>query len=380
MGWFDKILRLSDPVGGRVLSNQLGLNDSGGGMPRGIGRKAQRKIDLYNEFIRQGVGLQEQLAPRLNALERQQQTYGAETLAQNYRDIIAPVSNQLSVEANRMQRGADLADLQQFGPGYTQALLSAENADPRMVQRKAYEDQLMQSAMQQFGLGSDMDPIELRRVQQQARGNRSSLGFGQGSQNDLLQEALATALHGEDLRNMRTNRALQTLGSVGPRPGMGDASLAVLGRPAQSLGFAQGAYSQSASRMAAPFGAEPTYGSDLLNAYYADIFSKRNQNAANRASTNALIGSAIGSVGQIGGAAGVAAMCWMAREVFGADNPKWLQFRTWMLTMAPEWLRELYLEVGEAGAKFLRENPRYKPGVREWMEGRIAELEKLQMN
>jgi len=34
-------------------------------------------------------------------------------------------------------------------------------------------------------------------------------------------------------------------------------------------------------------------------------------------------------------------ICWVAREVYGADNPRWLEFRTWLLTQAPAWFRDL---------------------------------------
>jgi hypothetical protein len=64
----------------------------------------------------------------------------------------------------------------------------------------------------------------------------------------------------------------------------------------------------------------------------------------------------------------------VAREVFGPDNPKWLDFREWLLTRAPERLRELYLKHGPALAARLREQPELKPRIREFMEAKIASL------
>lgn len=250
MGFFDDILSMSDPVGGPMVADSLGLNKK---HKKNWRKKAQKKIDLYNQFIRGGVDLQEELQPRLLALERGKQTDAASLLAQIYKDTLGPASRELSAQANTAQRTADLADFQHLAPGYTEGRLAAENADPRVVQHKAYEDQLLKEAMAQFGLGADMDPTELRKAQQMSRANRSGLGFGQGSENDLLQEALALVTHGEDLRSLRTGNALTALGAT--RIDTGDPLLAVLGRPSSSLPFAQGAASQAGSRLQ-PFNAE----------------------------------------------------------------------------------------------------------------------------
>lgn len=75
-----------------------------------------------------------------------------------------------------------------------------------------------------------------------------------------------------------------------------------------------------------------------------------------------------------GDVAGAAMMCWVAREVFGADNPKWLLFRHWMKTRAPQWFVNLYLKHGEAFAKWISNKPILKYVIRGWMEGRIATL------
>jgi hypothetical protein len=66
-----------------------------------------------------------------------------------------------------------------------------------------------------------------------------------------------------------------------------------------------------------------------------------------------------------------AAACWAAREVFGVDNPKWRQFRAWLLVKAPRKLREWYLQHGAKWAARLHANPAAKPAVRRWMEKRI---------
>ncbi len=60
--------------------------------------------------------------------------------------------------------------------------------------------------------------------------------------------------------------------------------------------------------------------------------------------------------------------CWVAREVYGADNPQWLVFRDWMLNSAPAWLRGLYGRYGERFARFISDKPRIKSIIRKGMD------------
>ena len=61
-------------------------------------------------------------------------------------------------------------------------------------------------------------------------------------------------------------------------------------------------------------------------------------------------------------------MCWVAREVYGADNPDWLRFRHYMLTRAPLWLFKLYARKGEAWAGAVRRKPWLKRVIRPVMD------------
>ena len=63
--------------------------------------------------------------------------------------------------------------------------------------------------------------------------------------------------------------------------------------------------------------------------------------------------------------------CWVAREVYGADNPQWLLFREWMLSDSPSWFRNLYISKGEAFANWLSSHNWLKPMIRRWMDSRI---------
>ncbi len=74
-------------------------------------------------------------------------------------------------------------------------------------------------------------------------------------------------------------------------------------------------------------------------------------------------------------AAGAMMGCWVAREVLGTDTPKWMIFRHWLFTSAPEWFRKLYLKHGEKFALWIHNKPILKSIIRVWMESRIETLE-----
>ena len=78
-----------------------------------------------------------------------------------------------------------------------------------------------------------------------------------------------------------------------------------------------------------------------------------------------------GGLGTLG--AGIAgAFCWVAREVYGAHNPAWLDFRQWMFSSAPRWFFKLYLTFGERFANFISNKPRLKARIRLWMDSKIG--------
>ena len=85
-----------------------------------------------------------------------------------------------------------------------------------------------------------------------------------------------------------------------------------------------------------------------------------------------------GGMGQQGGGMGQqggGGFCWVAREVYGHSNPKWLVFRHWLQTQAPRWLHDLYGAHGEAFAAWLHDKPAAKSAVRMLMDHAIAEAQ-----
>ncbi len=70
--------------------------------------------------------------------------------------------------------------------------------------------------------------------------------------------------------------------------------------------------------------------------------------------------------------------CWVAREVYGAENPQWLLFRAWMLTEAPAWLREAYVAHGEEFAAWIHDKPLVKAALKTLMD-RVVERYEAEM-
>ena len=78
-----------------------------------------------------------------------------------------------------------------------------------------------------------------------------------------------------------------------------------------------------------------------------------------------------GGMGGGMGGGGMGGMCWVAREVYGTENPKWLYFRSWLLSDAPDWLVSLYQEHGEDFALWIHDKPALKDGIRVLMDRAI---------
>lgn len=68
------------------------------------------------------------------------------------------------------------------------------------------------------------------------------------------------------------------------------------------------------------------------------------------------------------GATALGGLCWVAREVYGEDDPRWVQFRTWLLTDAPAAFRRAYIRHGEAFAKVVKRLPVLKRVLRPLMD------------
>jgi len=86
------------------------------------------------------------------------------------------------------------------------------------------------------------------------------------------------------------------------------------------------------------------------------------------------VGGLLGGAGTFAmGAAKLAPfLCWVAREVYGEDDPRWLEYRDKMLAHGSDELVSAYAEHGPAFAEHIRHNPAMKAQVREAMDMVLA--------
>ena len=139
-----------------------------------------------------------------------------------------------------------------------------------------------------------------------------------------------------------------------------------------------------------PLGAYPAdvYGTNV-NAQLARDIAQKNYEAAVKAAelsgaaqksaaTTSLGGDVLGAV-LPNILKSIPFICWVAREVYGEENPKWMQFRDWLFRHAPSWFFNLYLEHGEKVAAWLKRHPWAKRPIRIWMDSRIRSMEKRKL-
>jgi hypothetical protein len=79
-----------------------------------------------------------------------------------------------------------------------------------------------------------------------------------------------------------------------------------------------------------------------------------------------------GGMGGMGGGMGGGGFCWVAREVYGPHDPRWLAFRGWLSTDAPAWLQAAYGTHGEWFADWLHDKPAAKWAVRQALDACLA--------
>lgn len=208
---------------------------------------------------------------------------------------------------------------------------------------------------EQLELGSEMSPIDIRRISQEVGAGQSARGFGQGSNRDRFEQAVALAMQSEQLRQQRLGNAMNLLGitrSVSP----------------DTMGAVNSGLGGQFTSQLFPLAEDIT--SLNYNAKLDRARAVENANSAERGGFRQFVGQVVGGAMGMGGAA----MCWVAREVYGADNPRWQLFRYWLLTQAPGWFRKLYRIYGPAFARWIADKPRLKTIIRHWMDARIESL------
>ncbi len=301
--------------------------------------KREREIGLGSQLLGQSTNMRNTRLGLSASLLGQSEGMDAQRRAEQMQKQQFGASNLSQAEGMAAQRRAEQLQLQQFGTstlGQVNAM-GAQRAD-QQLQRQQFGSQMLGQA----------EAMSAQRQQQQLQ--QQQLGaniFGQGlqSQDQRLQAAF----------NMNRNIS-------------GDLGSVILGRPSSSMAQSNATLGQGANLAA---------NQDLLfqdnKGLELGMFQSQQETAVNSANAQAAAAQSSGAMSAIGSlaGAGLGMICWVAREVYGEHDPKWKQFRAWVLEDAPTWFVNLYVKYGERFAAFISNKPILKSIIRKWMNTKI---------
>jgi hypothetical protein len=358
--------------------------------------QAQAQVELYPQMESLQLGTVGKIRNNLNNdYTRQAKGIIDTTLQQG--------ATQLSATGNRINA---LGDLQ--GNVAMQAQRRAM-AGPSSIEQSIYDQ-----AASDLSLGRSLNAEEQRNASQSARGAYSARGLGVGS-GAAAAEILNRAAYGDARYQQRLGNAQaanQTMEQG--MQGRQNAAAGLLGQTANLYGQAGGAFQNAASlgfgganalvnldpyQRALGIGVQLGSGIQGNNGQMiGNAFNQAGQMAGNVASFNvnrqdslynsamnnnaaitgsqnaanaAMWGAGIGAVGTLGGAA---MLCYVAREVYGVENPAWLEFRNWLLTRGSYRRVTRYAEHGPRIAAYISTRPGWKAKLRKWMDACRAQL------
>jgi hypothetical protein len=328
-------------------SRNLGLGSQLLGQSFGMG---QQRLGTGAQFVGQEFGMGQQ---RLGT--------GAQLLGQEFgmgqqRTGTAAqlLSQRFGMGQQRLGTGAQLLG-QEFGIGQ-QRLGTASNIYGQDLSR----DQANAAMQQQTALANQQAAMSGRGMDLQGL-----LGLGQLQQSQQ-QGNRAYAMNLVNARQATSSDPFAAiLGRTSGAPGMGSqAAQFTAGLAGQQLG---------------PNLFDPNAGINLAlqnqanqSNYQSNIYGAQAGFAGAKAQARgAMIGGAMQGLGSALGP--VIAACWVAREVYGSDNPMWLLFRQWLMEDSPDTFRNLYIKYGERFAKFISNKPLVKTIIRNWMTSKVKQ-------
>ena len=309
-----------------------------------------KRAELENEIISQQATLS-----NLSPTRMQDATPGLFDLLEEQ----SARAGALQREQLQLQRESDVGALQEFAPQVVEAYRGADPYSTGLAeQQTAMAEDLYQRAQ-------GLNPEQQRLVDQQA------LGMAQRQGRVTDQSAIAGQLMGREqylsgLRGQAAGMGQQAFGMN--RQLAGDVGMTILGRPSAAVGLGGSMLGQAQQGAAGQMGPQlfdPNMGINMALQQRGQDVTFQGMQAQAKAAQGA------GIMGAAGDIASAMIICWVAREVYGIDNPKWLEFREWMLNDSPSWFRNLYVKYGERFAKFISNKPRIKAIIRKWMNTKI---------
>jgi hypothetical protein len=351
--------------------------------------KAQR--EQLRQMSPEEFDLREEFATRLRGGERT-----AEELASGlpsvpeYEEVDAPTLEDSGIQASmRADVEESIADRLALGEGLSAEQITAIEQD--ILGQAAKRGQTLSggTALREI-LGKFRAGEELGR---QRRAEAAGwLASGQGTadtQNRLAQQSFANAMgrvqqinqsrgatfagqqqnigtqiatRQQDISNIQSMLGLQTVAAQG----------------GALSGLQQGAVPFAPPQIARGIGLDPNAAA-LGSQFAGNVFGtqagmwgiERQQPSKAERVVSSISSLASGAGGAMKGAAAMSAACHVAREVYGNENPKWVEFFVWKETKGPRWFKALYNEYSEQWAKFISNKPRIKGIIRNWMDSKI---------
>lgn len=279
------------------------------------------------------------------------------------------IGNQIADVNAKAAATRDLNTLDSTGKQLAASSLEAQKVlDPEYYANRA---KMGANLGQLLDSGANLTPGEMSQIERGlAQQSNLTGGATSPSQSNVVANAMVYGKAGTD----RFTQALQLATQALPALKSGDSAyMMTTGKSATpNSGDAkfQGAQNGTGSQLV------NSQGNTLLN-NIGNVETNRANIEANRRTdwdrTLGAINGVTSSIGNIvGGVSGMG--CWVAREVFGEQNPQWLDFRRWLFTQAPTWFLKLYMTHGESFAKWIHNKPLLKAIIRRWMLSRIATL------
>ena len=311
-------------------------------------------LKAQDQLLRQQIGYEAGLQPLLTAQQMSSLKGQSQGLLGLYGDLYDP--------AQAMQKryaGDQLTMMGGFGQQATQAAIGSMDATTRGIY-----DTFGQQALSDLQMGSSLNAQETNQAQQAARAAGAARGLSFSRQGGDL-EILNTYNMGQKRQTQRQGVAQQAyqMGTAQQQIGLqGFLNPAFAASQQYGLsGLVQGAQASYAGLGSSSFLTPESQ-------YLANIRANRIQMETSIQSANAARSGAIWGGVASGIGAAIGGKCWVAREVYGKDNPEWVVFRNWLESEAPEWLDTLYTEEGERFASFISDKPLLKSVVKMAMD------------
>jgi hypothetical protein len=258
-----------------------------------------------------------------------------------------------------LQRESDVAALEEFAPQVVEAYRAADPYSTGLAES--------QTAMAQdlYQRSQGLNPEQQRLADQQALQMSQRVGRV-GDESSVAGQILGREQYLSGLRGQAAGMGQQAFNQN--RLLAGDVGMTILGRSSQSIGLGGQMLGRAQEGAAGPMGPQlfdPNVGLNMAMQQRGQDVTFQGMQAQADAASSAGLTSAAGSI------AAAAMMCCVAREVYGIESSKWMQFREWMLNDSPSWFRKLYIKYGERFAKFISNKPRIKSIIRNWMNTKI---------